>query len=407
MEKVLLNIQNFFQNNPIFAMAMSFGGAGIVSFWLKDVPKSIYNLLRRELTTELTITSQNAVFYDFLKWIERNYGHKNFRRLKVCNGKWGSSDEKVTTSIGYGTHFIRYKQTIFLITLNKESANQTERDKETITLIKLGRKRKVFDDFIKDVVVTETDLSKTKIYKMEDYWTFTKDQTKRNIDSIFIEDYKKELLLKSLDKFINNERWYLDNGIPYQLGILLYGPPGTGKTSLIKAIAGYLNYPIFYLHSEKLYKIELAMSTLPDNCIVVIEDIDSNSVTHTRIVSENDNKIRSKENENIFESFRTLSLSEILNSLDGIFSVHGRILIATTNHIESLDAALIRPGRIDIKVEIGFVNFEILKKFIGKFFPTYQLENIKIKPNTTIATLQNMILQGANVEEIINFVQDK
>jgi chaperone BCS1 len=388
------------QNNQLLAAGIGLSGAGIITFWVKDVPRSIYAFLKRELTTELTITSQNIAFHNTLKWIEKKYKNKNFRKLKLTNGKWGWN-ENTTTSIGYGIHWIRYNKKFFLINLVKESANQSEYDKETLTMMKIGRSREIFDNFVKEIETLDLDVSKTKIYKMDDAWSYAKDQKKRNLNSIFIEKEKKDLLINNLSKFINNEQWYIDNGIPYQLGILLYGSPGTGKTSLIKAIAGYLNYPIYYLSPKKLGKIESAMSTLSDKCIVVIEDIDSNFLTHSR-----ENKDGDTDENSLLKEMSSVSLSEILNSLDGMFSAHGRILVATTNHIENLDAALIRPGRIDLKIEIGYVNNEILKYFINNFFPhsTINFDNLSIKPNLTVATLQNFVLQGNNENEIVKFV---
>ena len=394
------------QNNQLLAAGIGLSGAGIITFWIKDVPRSIYAFLKRELTTELTITSQNLAFHNVLKWIEKNYKNKNFRKLKLTNGRWGWN-KSTTTSVGYGLHWIKYNKKFFLINLVKESSNQSEYDKETLTITKIGRSRKIFDDFIKEVETIDLDVSKTKIYRMEDSWVYIKDHKKRSLNSIFIEKNKKDILINNLSKFINSENWYINNGIPYQLGILLYGAPGTGKTSLIKAIAGYLNYPIYYLSPQKLSKIESAMSTLSDKCIVVIEDIDSNFLTHSR-----ENKNGDTDENNFLKEISSVSLSEILNSLDGMFSAHGRILIATTNHIENLDAALIRPGRIDLKIEIGFVNNEILESFIKNFYKDSNLDfsiinNINIKPNISVAMLQNMVLQGNSEKEIIDFVKEK
>lgn len=390
------------QNNPLLATGLGLGGAGILTFWIKDIPKALYRFLKRELTTELVMTNQNTSYYNMLKWVEKNFSGKNFRKLKLTNGRWGYNNE-ATTSIGYGLHYLRYKKSILLINLVKEAANQSNYDKETLFITKLGRSRKLFDDLVKEIETLEIDKGKTKIYKMEDNWMYIKDQKKRSLESIFIEQAKKDLITNSLNKFIQNEQWYLDNGIPYQLGVLLYGAPGTGKTSLIKAISGYLNYPIYYLSPQKLSKIEFAMSALPDKCVVVIEDIDSNLLTHSRNSGSN-----STHEDKLDEEFMRIGLSEVLNSLDGMFSAHGRILIATTNHIENLDPALIRPGRIDIKIEIGYVNNVILKSFINKFFPENHIEfdTLNVRPNVTVAMLQNMLLESKNAEEIVELISE-
>jgi chaperone BCS1 len=125
-------------------------------------------------------------------------------------------------------------------------------------------------------------------------------------------------------------------------------------------------------------------------------------LTHSR------EEINNTPDEKLLTEFNTISLSEVLNSLDGMFSVHGRILIATTNHIENLDSALIRPGRIDLKIEIGYVNNEILKEFLDKFYPGngIHISNIKLKNDLTVAMLQNMVLNGNTINEIINFCKE-
>jgi chaperone BCS1 len=392
------------KDNPIIMTGLGLSGAGILTFWVKDVPKRIYSFLKRELTTDLIITSQNAIFHELLKWIEKKYSNKNFRKLKLSNGLWGCNGH-TTTSIGYGFHYIKYKNNVLLINLSKEQNSQSSYDKETIVITRIGRSRKLFDELIKEVKTIETDLSKTKIYKMEDTWIHVKDQNKRNMDSVFIEKEKRDIIINSLTKFIHSEDWYIKNGIPYQLGILLYGAAGTGKTSLIKAVSGYLNYPIYYLSPQKLSRIESAMCTLPEKCVVVIEDIDTNSLTHSR-----EKKSDTNSDNNFLEGMASISLSEVLNSLDGMFSAHGRILIATTNHIENLDPALIRAGRIDIKIEVGFVNHGILESFINNFFPNVsidseELKNVNIKSNVSVSMLQNMVLQGKNENEIIELIR--
>jgi chaperone BCS1 len=102
-------------------------------------------------------------------------------------------------------------------------------------------------------------------------------------------------------------------------------------------------------------------------------------------------------------------LSEILNALDGFAGVDGRILIATTNHIDKLDSALLRPGRFDLKINIDYVNQEILQLFLKSFFPSFDksLEDFKIKSNITVASLQEMVLENFTAEQILEKIKDE
>jgi mitochondrial chaperone BCS1 len=400
-------INQLIKENQLLSAGLGIYGAGVLTFFLRNVPTGIYNFIKRHITTAMTITSQNNIYHNAMIWFEEAFKDKNFRTIKVSNGKYGYSD-KTIQSIGYGTHWCFYKKRLIHISLIKDDSNETEYDKDRLVIRKFGRSHKLFKNMIDDFKIVNSDPDKVEIYRISDSenssWTYVKKQLKRPIDSIFLEQEKKDTILHKLRSFKEDEEWYKKNGIPYQLGILLYGVPGTGKTSLIKAIASYLSYPIYYIDSGNLHKIEKAVSSLPPNCIMVIEDIDTNSVTHSRNSDDRDDGV----NELLdLKGIKQVALSSILNSLDGIFSTHGRILITTTNHIEKLDSALIRPGRIDLKVEIGYVNLEIFKQFYDRFF-TDSIEiptDFEIRDNVTAAELQNMLLSGCSIDTIMEKIK--
>lgn len=391
------------QTNQLLQAGIGLSGAGLISFWFRDVPLKVFEFLKRHLTTELMIQNYDVVFYEMLKWIKNENKNKNFRTLKISNGKWGH--DKALTSMGYGLHIIQYKYNFLFVNYSKEGNSISDKVKETITITKFGRSKKLFEDMIKDIELLNQDINKLKLYKMDGGWCFSTKFRKRNLKSIFIEKKKKDLIFNNIDKFIKKENWYISKGIPYQYGLLLYGTPGTGKTSLIKAIASKYDYNIYYLSPGKLSNIEQALTTCSEKSIVVIEDIDTNKTVHQRKQKKQLTDAQSGQTEDILQSLGIINLSDILNALDGLSNVHGRMLICTTNHIESLDKALIRPGRFDLLLEVGFVNKEILSQFLAYYFPKQKITLSKsVKPKVTVAQLQNMILLGYDYNKILKKV---
>ena len=387
------NFVQLLKDNQFLVAGLGLSGAGLLTFWLRDVPVRIFSFLKRQLTTDLTIQNYDLVFYDILKWIRVKNQTKNFRTLKLNNGKWGS-DERAMTSMGYGYHIISYKNTFLFVNYYKENESISDKVKESIIITKLGRSRKLFTSLIRDVEKLNEDITKLKLYKMDNGWCFSNRFRKRNINSTFIDKKKKLLIFNNIDNFIKREKWYISKGIPYQYGVLLHGKPGTGKTSLIKAIATKYNYNIYYLAPGKIHEIENALTTCSEKAIVVIEDIDTNTVVHKR---------KKNKQKNLLDDLSVINLSDILNALDGLNNIHGRLLICTTNHIDHLDKALIRPGRFDLLVEVGFANKEILKQFFNYYFPKtkIKLNGILIRPNVSVADLQNMILLGYDYKKIL------
>ncbi|KAM7427693.1 mitochondrial chaperone [Porites harrisoni] len=153
------------------------------------------------------------------------------------------------------------------------------------------------------------------------------------------------------------------NGIPYRRGYLLFGPPGCGKSSFIQALAGELDYSICVMNlsdrslsDDRLIHL---MSCAPQQSIVLLEDIDAAFVKRTD----------EKEEGKAYSYPNRVTFSGLLNTLDGVASSEERLVFMTTNHLDRLDPALIRPGRVDLKQEIGLASKSQLYKMYRRFYP--------------------------------------
>lgn len=198
--------------------------------------------------------------------------------------------------------------------------------------------------------------------------------------TVVLDHQQKMQVLADINEYLHpaTPRWYANRGIPLRRGYLFYGPPGTGKTSLSFALAGVFGLDIYVISllEPSLTEEDLGalFSSLPRRCIVLLEDIDTAGLKrsdddmgkneaskkgHGKGDKEtpNDWKVSDlakalKEKGN--DDKKGISLSGLLNAIDGVASHEGRVLIMTTNIPESLDEALIRPGRVDLQV--GFTN---------------------------------------------------
>ncbi|URE07908.1 AAA-type ATPase family protein [Musa troglodytarum] len=192
-------------------------------------------------------------------------------------------------------------------------------------------------------------------------------------DTLAMDPARKELIMADLNDFAQGKAFYEKTGRAWKRGYLLYGPPGTGKSSMIAAMANYLGYDIYDLELTEVHtnsELRKLLMKTTSKSIIVIEDIDC-SVNLTNRSSkkpappcEPPSDLRpAGGTEDGGADDRTITLSGLLNFTDGLWSCCGseRIFVFTTNHIEKLDPALVRSGRMDMHVFMSYCSFQALK----------------------------------------------
>jgi mitochondrial chaperone BCS1 len=271
---------------------------------------------------------------------------------------------------------------------------------ETLSVSMIGRNQApLIELFLEGMKLhRKTEDALTKVYTLEDgyYWRVASQRKPRPIDSVVLDGNIMQSLLADLRLFLASEKDYVNRGLSYQRGYLIYGPPGTGKSSSAAAIAGELGLNICVLNlSNKSLDDEALNSRLvdaPANSILLLEDIDSIFVGRQSASADVD-LFRGAGNNG-----PSISFSGLLNCLDGVASRQGRILFMTTNHPERLDPALIRPGRVDVKVKFDLASASQAENLFKRFYPgedalAAQVKDVLVSKAVSPAALQGHFLK--------------
>lgn len=322
----------------------------------------------------------------------------------------------------YGSHYINYEGSRFLIEIRKndkfsdelvhqevypievdiilletpehkinfesppcEVSNLKKIHYETFHKISKNYLDKAKDHYDKYILETKDDDKKVIVHMWDDYWELLNKHSPRSINTIHLNGDDRKML-DYINKFKMKETKdkYKKRGIPYKLNILLEGFPGTGKTSLIFVIASELKCNLAFVNFNKEtddVSFMRALRNIPKNAILVLEDIDG--------------LFKQRKEGDVFKS--NISFSGLLNSLDGLAYREGMITFMTTNYLCNLDSALIRPGRIDNSLNFGLATEEQTKHMFNNFYED-KVEEFntfykKIKRcNFTTALLQDLFM---------------
>eukprot|EP01103_Thecamoeba_quadrilineata_P007811 TRINITY_DN17632_c0_g1_i1.p1 TRINITY_DN17632_c0_g1~~TRINITY_DN17632_c0_g1_i1.p1 ORF type:complete len:460 (-),score=97.13 TRINITY_DN17632_c0_g1_i1:31-1380(-) len=212
------------------------------------------------------------------------------------------------------------------------------------------------------------------------YWELVATKKARPVDSVVLPTKLKELIMSDIEEFLSPEtvNWYRQHGISHKRCYMFYGPPGSGKTSMIQAIAGRFRRSVCFLQAchPKMTDTQLSESIIqaPSKSIIVLEDIDA---------------LFGKDRQTLNEK-TPLTFTGLLNALDGVANPDGQIFVLTTNHIDRLDSALVRAGRVDVKALFENAGEEQIKDMFLRFYPGQQKEALefveKIKNRFNLST---------------------
>lgn len=353
-------------SNQVVAGAVALGLVGVLAAALRNLPGALWAQAKRGFVVTATLDSRNDVFPAFVAWLnDQRFGRRSrwFTVVQappaVTEGEVDADDAPALQySPAPGFHLFWYRGR--LMWMRREIAMNLQ-VVETIHLGALFTSRAAMEDLLESVVrhASARRAHRLALYTVDrwgEQWHLADTKPRRSLDSVVLDEGVARRLHEDIHEFFARRDWYARLGIPWRRGYLLHGPPGTGKTSVAYALAGELRLKLatLSLTNPKLNDHSIAdlLQRTPPRSLILIEDIDAFF------------NAREKQDARIEVSF-----SGLLNALDGVGAQEGRIVVLTTNHRERLDAALIRPGRIDVEVELGLATAAQLRGLFLRFHP--------------------------------------
>ncbi|RDK39582.1 BCS1-like ATPase [Aspergillus phoenicis ATCC 13157] len=364
-----------------------------------------------DLDDEDEYDENGNVVSDFDDYWAKTVARDKFKRLRFTPAE--------------GSHYFWFRGRLLTFTRAKEENNNTisymRYVPERLFISCFGRDPTILKELLAEAqrAWVARDGNSTVIYRGQKNggytdWVRCMARHPRPLSTVVLDPAQKQSFIKDIKEYLHprTRRWYSNRGIPYRRGYLLHGPPGTGKTSLCFAASGLLGLPLYLLNlsSKSLDEDDLMslFQDLPRRCIVLLEDIDCAGMTSKRAAnSTQDDKNKSdpnnantnpaaapntatntpagsstdkKPSEETTDN-KGITLSGLLNVIDGVAASEGRILIMTTNHPEKLDAALLRPGRVDMTITFGYAHSQDIRELFSSIYSTLEGDLRSVSPN--------------------------
>lgn len=380
----------------LLSTGLLLSGAGALAYSIKSIPGKILKRLERNLLYTATIY-QDDILYEILEdWSYKNHKQKYKDVIATLrNGEYPQPVKQDSLpAIKYSQEdsffIIKYHGKNIMVSKSKEKMDKAVSFRELFHRsykLKGLRAKDYINDFLTEIKTeyfTQRDQNIVGVYATDNfgYWAKASDIQAKTWDSIIIDKKVKEELIKDIDSFSSAKEWYIKRGIPYKRNYMLDGPPGNGKSSIAQTIAAYVKRDIHILNLNSLDNdaaLIKAFVTIPDNAVLVLEDIDRAFIKRDNLECK-------------------ISFSSLLNTLDGALMRQGLITVITTNHLENLDPALIRAGRVDYRISLPNPTDSLIKDYIEMFysFPSNWTVDFRYSKNYSMSKVQEICMENKN-----------
>lgn len=246
-------------------------------------------------------------------------------------------------------------------------------------------------EFVKSIASAEVarrrDERTVPLYRMVHCsWRACGDVLPRDPQTVVLREGQMQALIDDASRYLKRKEWYAKRGLPWRRGYLFYGPPGNGKTSACLGLAAALKSPLYAIQLASVYDDNTLVdlfSNVVEGGVICLEDVDCLNISKSR--EETSGGTHPQER-------RGVTLSGLLNAIDGVGASEGRIVIMTTNHPENLDPALIRSGRVDVRYEFPNADAGQVRALAALFGATISDAEVEALSGKSMAEVQEFLM---------------
>ncbi len=376
----------------------------IIADSVKAQISTIATWCSEQFVVSLEIRNTDDAFEWVEYWLNAQPYAKTNRRLLLSTFKGNKENDfepQIYLTPAPGQHVLHYKGSLlWLKRSTNEGGGKNPSDdfssllkpKESFHLTIFGRSQTLIKSLIDDIQKTAKEMlkQKPKFYtSIYGGWYERSDIAERSVSSVILPDQTEQKIIDDLRWFLDSAEWYKERGIPYRRGYLFHGEMGSGKSSLAMALAGELGLNLYMLNlssrgmsDDRLFDM---MHDVKDRSMILFEDIDT-----VQPGREDKNK----------DAGERVSLSGLLNVIDGPSAREGCAIIMTTNYKDRLDPALIRAGRTDVKLEFTHATakqtYLLYRRFFGEQATASEKQITKLhgEADYSMADIQEKLIEN-------------
>ena len=316
---------------------------------IRYTPRIIWQLIQRKWAVSVTTRDQALIRWVGLWMAQSEYG----KTCQWLDARTVHAENGLVPIImpGHGMHtFVEEGVRYWLEHALEDQGVAGKKSVLTIKTIGKGGQplRNLIDLAVEMANEESRDKNVTYVNDQHGWWSRVRLSPLRTNTSLFLKEGLYPDILADSRRFLDNVEWYQERGLPYRRGYLLHGPAGNGKSTVIQVLATELKMPIYMLG---LTEPELtdnglarALGRTPDRCLLVIEDFEKIDLAKTDV-----------------------TMSGLLNAIDGPLASEGRLLIMTANEPDAISEYFLRPGRVDRRWEIGKPDSPTIERCMARF----------------------------------------